>query len=147
MLRIARCSVLHACSSLLLAAAREAREHFGWTKKRKVEVYQDNVRLHYAPAALAKAEEARVVFFGEAGGLRPPTESPCLNMIENLFGQGRAWLLEREAERPAKSVHVTNARFERFCSDIAPKRLKALAASMPKRLADCIAAKGGAIDY
>jgi len=120
-----------------------ARRKKGWGPRHLVRVYQDNLLMHYCPAAKEAAKLHRVVFVGEAEGVRPPTHSPDLNPIEKLFSKARAYLLEEEVIEPAITREVTMGRFEEFCRIVPPADVRALTDRAPKAFAAVVAAKGG----
>ena len=70
-----------------------------------------------------------------------PANSPDLNPIENLWSIMTAQVYEEEI----KSVHALKCRVLKLWRSLDPETLKALIADMPKRMKECIAAKGGAI--
>jgi hypothetical protein len=97
---------------------------------------------HSEPPANAMAKH-RIVSLG-----KPPARSPCLNVIENLFGTVERRLEELWIEAPAKTVEETVDRFHSICTEEeASGAVLDLARSMPRRLKKCIAAKGGPIKY
>ncbi len=101
-----------------------------------VTVYQDNLALHKAHPAQAAAGAHNVSFWPDVS-----TDSPDKNCIENLFSVADEHLTELEGRKPAGSAAETNRRFETFMRNY--KGVNALVTSMPRRLADVIAARGG----
>ncbi len=76
------------------------------------------------------------------------TASPCLNPIENLFGNSEERLAEMWVEKPSKSVEETISRFRDVCKEQEEEgEIFNLCKSMPRRLRKVIAAKGGPIKY
>jgi hypothetical protein len=129
-------------------AAGRAREVNGWSDKKRVRIYQDNEKLHWAPDSLEKAKRSKIVFFGDPDGTnkskRPSTESPDCNCIENLFSQAKTWMVDQERKKCSESQEEANRRFEKFCflKSTGPRVLD-LVDSMPERMRDVISANGG----
>ena len=73
-----------------------------------------------------------------------PSHSPDLNLIENLWG-----ILKKQIARTARLTKesVIESTDGNWRDDDLPIICNSLAASMPRRIRQCIRNKGGAIDY
>ena len=78
----------------------------------------------------------------------PPTYSPDLNCIENLFSVADTHVLKKHKEGPASSKGETCERFEEYVRGLEGTGVvRKLVNSMPRRMQACIESEGGPTPY
>ena len=131
----------HSYAAYLKDMATEARKVLGVGPATRVEVIQDNWRVHTAPAAKAAEVRYRLdVIEGQ------PVRSPDLNPIENVFA-----ILSKRLDNLYMRPEKQNVLREEFEADVretlqelaADGTISRICSSMPKRCERVIAQQGG----
>jgi len=111
----------------------------GSMETRKTEIFmQDGAPCHKAKSVTKWLDDCDVSYFKDW-----PGNSPDLNPIENLW----ALMKRRLRDMDTSSVPKLVAALQQLWTNFPPDQLRNLAMSVPKRLKQCIRARGNTIKY
>lgn len=106
-------------------------------------LFEDNCVLQQDNAPAHAARTTEFLAASRVQVLEWPSNSPDLNPIENLWG----WMKGKLADHSWSSIEDFKVVVDQIWNSIDHDYLKSLIESMPRRIEQCIAAKGGYTDY